>query len=106
MRLEKKPMDGLGLEVSGGYRVGIYVIELQDNSVCKAPGLQVGDRLLKVREKKYFLDFFIVFIATCSMLTKYEIYKSFQCFVMLSKLTLLKKNRRFPKIQRKFAVPQ
>lgn len=50
MRLEKKPLDGLGLEVSGGYRVGIYVIELQDNSVCKAAGLQVGDRLLKVRD--------------------------------------------------------
>ena len=49
MRLEKRPLDGLGLEVSGGYRVGIYVIELQDNSVCKAAGLQVGDRLLKVR---------------------------------------------------------
>ena len=49
MRLEKKPLDGLGLEVSGGYRVGIYVIELQDNSVCKAAGLQVGDRLLKVK---------------------------------------------------------
>jgi len=41
-------LDGLGLEVSGGYRVGIYVIELQDNSVCKAAGLQVGDRLLKL----------------------------------------------------------
>lgn len=50
MRLEKKPLDGLGLEVSGGYRVGIYVIELQDNSVCKVAGLQVGDRLLKVRD--------------------------------------------------------
>ena len=49
MRLEKKPLDGLGLEVSGGYRVGIYVTELEDNSVCKAAGLQVGDRLLKVR---------------------------------------------------------
>ena len=49
MRLEKKPLDGLGLEVSGGYRVGIYVIELEDDSVCKAAGLQVGDRLLKVR---------------------------------------------------------
>ncbi|XP_078384398.1 uncharacterized protein LOC144666866 isoform X1 [Oculina patagonica] len=48
MRLEKKPLDGLGLEVSGGYRVGIYVTELQDNSVCKAAGLQVGDRLLKL----------------------------------------------------------
>lgn len=49
MRLEKKPLDSLGLEVSGGYRVGIYVTELEDNSVCKAAGLQVGDRLLKVR---------------------------------------------------------
>lgn len=50
MRVDKKPLDGLGLEVSGGYRVGIYVIELQDNSICKAAGLQVGDRLLKVRD--------------------------------------------------------
>jgi len=50
MRLEKKPLDGLGLEVSGGYRVGIYVIELQDNSVCKTAGMQVGDRLLKVSD--------------------------------------------------------
>ena len=49
IRLEKKPLDGLGLEVSGGYRVGIYVIELQENSVCRAAGIQVGDRLLKVR---------------------------------------------------------
>ena len=54
MRLEKKPLDGLGLEVSGGYRIGIYVIELQDNSVCKAAGLQVGDRLLKVRDENNF----------------------------------------------------
>ncbi|CAH3197016.1 unnamed protein product, partial [Porites evermanni] len=48
IRLEKKPLDGLGLEVSGGYRVGIYVIELLENSVCKAAGLQVGDRLFKL----------------------------------------------------------
>lgn len=56
MRLEKKPLDGLGLEVSGGYRVGIYVIELQDNSVCKAAGLQVGDRLLKVRDFEWYFN--------------------------------------------------
>ena len=49
IRLEKKPLDGLGLEVSGGYRVGIYVVELQEDSVCKAAGLHVGDRLFKVR---------------------------------------------------------
>ena len=49
IRLEKKPLDSLGLEISGGYRVGIYVIELQENSVCRAAGIQVGDRLLKVR---------------------------------------------------------
>ena len=49
IRLEKKPLDGLGLEVSGGYRVGIYITELQESSVCKDAGLQIGDRLLKVR---------------------------------------------------------
>ncbi|XP_015755049.1 PREDICTED: uncharacterized protein LOC107334614 isoform X1 [Acropora digitifera] len=48
IRLEKKPLDGLGLEVSGGYRVGIYVTELQESSVCKDAGLQIGDRLLKL----------------------------------------------------------
>lgn len=48
MRFEKKPLGGLGIDVSGGYRVGIYVTELQENSVCKAAGLQVGDRLLKL----------------------------------------------------------
>ena len=51
MRFEKKPLGGLGIDVSGGYRVGIYVTELQENSVCKAAGLQVGDRLLKVKGK-------------------------------------------------------
>ena len=55
MRFEKKSLDGLGVEVSGGYRVGIYVIELQENSICKAVGLQVGDRLLKVKKRKFFL---------------------------------------------------
>lgn len=48
IRLEKKPLDSLGLEVSGGYRVGIYVIEVLESSVCKAAGLQIGDRLLKL----------------------------------------------------------
>lgn len=54
MRFEKKSLDGLGVEVSGGYRVGIYVIELQENSICKAVGLQVGDRLLKVKNENFF----------------------------------------------------
>lgn len=58
MRFEKKSLDGLGVEVSGGYRVGIYVIELQENSICKAVGLQVGDRLLKVKKKFFFVLFF------------------------------------------------
>ena len=57
IRLEKKPLDSLGLEVSGGYRVGIYVIELQENSVCRAAGLQVGDRLFKVRHTYYSVSF-------------------------------------------------
>lgn len=58
MRFEKKSLDGLGVEVSGGYRVGIYVIELQENSICKAVGLQVGDRLLKVKNEIFFVLFF------------------------------------------------
>lgn len=61
IRLEKKPLDGLGLEVSGGYRVGIYVIELPENSVCKAAGLQVGDRLFKVRNLMVNFCFRLVF---------------------------------------------
>lgn len=48
IRFEKKPLDSLGLEVSGGYRVGVYVVELLENSICKAAGLQIGDRLLKL----------------------------------------------------------
>ena len=54
-------MDGLGLEVSGGYRVGIYVIELLENSVCKAAGLQVGDRLFKVRNLTLSFCFSLAF---------------------------------------------
>ena len=57
MRFEKKSLDGLGVEVSGGYRVGIYVIELQENSICKAVGLQVGDRLLKVKNENFLYCF-------------------------------------------------
>ena len=59
MRFEKKSLDGLGVEVSGGYRVGIYVIELQENSICKAVGLQVGDRLLKVKNENFFSIVFL-----------------------------------------------
>ena len=59
MRFEKKSLDGLGVEVSGGYRVGIYVIELQENSICKAVGLQVGDRLLKVKNEIFFCIVFL-----------------------------------------------
>ena len=59
MRFEKKSLDGLGVEVSGGYRVGIYVIELQENSICKAVGLQVGDRLLKVKNENFFCIVFL-----------------------------------------------
>ena len=62
IRLEKKPLDGLGLEVSGGYRVGIYVIELLENSVCKAAGLQVGDRLFKVRNLTLSFCFSLAFL--------------------------------------------
>lgn len=62
MRFEKKSLDGLGVEVSGGYRVGIYVIELQENSICKAVGLQVGDRLLKVKNGNFFI---VLFFSPC-----------------------------------------
>lgn len=48
MRLEKQAFQSLGLEVTGGNLVGIYVKELTDDSVCKAVGLNVGDRLFKV----------------------------------------------------------
>ena len=48
MRLEKQVFQSLGLEVTGGNLVGIYVKELTEDSVCKAAGLNVGDRLFKV----------------------------------------------------------
>ena len=48
IRLEKKPLHTLGLEVSGGNMLGIYVTELSEDSVLKATGLRIGDRLLKV----------------------------------------------------------
>lgn len=48
MRLEKESYCDLGVEVTGGNEVGIYVKEMTDDSVCKAAGLRVGDRLLKV----------------------------------------------------------
>lgn len=65
MRFEKKSLDGLGVEVSGGYRVGIYVIELQENSICKAVGLQVGDRLLKVKNENFFCIVFLSLFYIC-----------------------------------------
>lgn len=65
MRFEKRSLDGLGVEVSGGYRVGIYVIELQENSICKAVGLQVGDRLLKVKNEKFFCIVFLSLFYIC-----------------------------------------
>ena len=49
IRLDKKPFDSLELEVSGGNLLGIYVTELTEESVLKAAGLKIGDRLLKVR---------------------------------------------------------
>ena len=50
IRLDKKPFDSLELEVSGGNLLGIYVTELMEESVLKAAGLKIGDRLLKVRQ--------------------------------------------------------
>lgn len=37
--------------------MGIYVTELQESSVCKDAGLQIGDRLLKVRNLLLLLLF-------------------------------------------------
>ena len=48
MRLEKESYCELGVEVTGGNLVGIYVKEMTADSVCKAAGLRVGDRLFKV----------------------------------------------------------
>jgi len=45
----------LGLEITGGNLVGIYVKELTDDSVCKTAGLEVGDRLIKVLTQIRFL---------------------------------------------------
>ncbi|XP_031574907.1 uncharacterized protein LOC116308585 [Actinia tenebrosa] len=48
MRIEKQIFQSLGLEVTGGNLVGIYVKELADDSVCREVGLEVGDRLFKL----------------------------------------------------------
>lgn len=92
MRFEKRSLDGLGVEVSGGYRVGIYVIELQENSICKAVGLQVGDRLLKVKNENLFCIVFLsLFYIWCFYKQIIKRWKSlFDVSVMFVREYLLK----------------
>ncbi|XP_032219034.2 uncharacterized protein LOC5518384 [Nematostella vectensis] len=48
IRLEKKPFKSLGIEVTGGNLVGIYVKEMSEDSVCRDVGVRTGDRLFKL----------------------------------------------------------
>ena len=95
MRLEKEMFQSLGLEVTGGNLVGIYVKDLTEDSLCKVAGLELGDRLIKVLIVKllfflsflfflFFLSFFFFFFLSFSI-------NNFT-FMLQAKISIVKNN--------------
>lgn len=51
--MEKHATDIIGITITGGNKVGIFVKELAPDSVAELSGLKVGDRILHVRSRLF-----------------------------------------------------